>query len=865
MWSWEYQIHMGEPGERQNLFFRHRIVLALTFLSSLAVTTQARIIHVPGDSAAIQAGINGAVDGDTVLVQPDTYVENINFNGKNIVVASLFLTTGDTSHISSTIIDGDSSGSVVTFESGEDSTAVVTGFTIANGDATKGGGIHCRSSPTISDCSIAANVADLGGGIYCSGLPIISNCTIVGNAGGGVFGGPPWWSSTARQSQRHDERLTQGGNWDYAGKAHSLVRNCTVTGNGGEGIRLESYGGVGISNCTITDNAGSGVRVADAGGYVITGCAVTENSGAGINSFWADAEITDCLVTDNGDVELQCGGGICCQQRHVIISNCTIMRNIAQKGGGIYMWDTSPTISHCTITENVAEEGGGIWAIRDGSTSDSIAGCTIARNSAQNGGGIWWWGQPGNLTITNCILWSGSVDEIYVHSDTPTVTYCDIEGGWEGEGNIECDPWFCDPLAYNYYLAENSCCIGAGEGGTNIGAYGSGCAARGFVLGMVTDVGFNPIEGVAVTALSAFLRDTSDVQGEYFLSGFREDRFDISFAHPDYRDTTVTGILVTSGDTTKLDITMEYITCSLWVETDTVSAGQDVYLYMNVQNRGDASADSLVPHITALGGGAVVLESGPIPLFADVAAGMDTTFRWVFTAEDTHWVHWVGYASGTGHNTGCMITAVEDTTDSVFIQTAARLEILAVTTGVDTVRWGDDNIPVDVIVQNTGEADAWVDSVNLRFVKDTTNLDSEYVTALLDTLDLLPGFSSDVLHFRVAVGWSATEGWVEIHSRIFGNDKNSLEFLSDSVATLPDSFYVTEGFLCGDCNGDRRITAADATYLIAYIHREGPVPIGEGDVNVDQRISVADATYVAAYIYRAGPEPCHPPRTAAFK
>jgi hypothetical protein len=212
-----------------------------------------------------------------------------------------------------------------------------------------------------------------------------------------------------------------------------------------------------------------------------------------------------------------------------------------------------------------------------------------------------------------------------------------------------------------------------------------------------------------------------------------------------------------------------------------------------------------------------------------------------------------------------MITAVEDTTDSVFIQTAARLEILAVMTGADTVRWGEGDIPVDVIVQNTGEADAWVDSVSLRFVKDSINLDGQYGTTLLDTITLLPGFSSDVLHFLAAVGWSATEGWVEIHSRIFGSDKNSLELLSDSVATLPDSFYVAEGYLCGDCNGDRRVTAADATYIVAYIHREGPVPIGEGDVNVDQRISVADATYVAAYIYRAGPEPCNPPETTAVK
>ena len=56
----------------------------------------ADIINVPADIDSIQGGINLANPGDTVLVQPGTYVENINFNGKNIVVGSLTLLTGDT-------------------------------------------------------------------------------------------------------------------------------------------------------------------------------------------------------------------------------------------------------------------------------------------------------------------------------------------------------------------------------------------------------------------------------------------------------------------------------------------------------------------------------------------------------------------------------------------------------------------------------------------------------------------------------------------------------------------------------------------------------------------------------------------------
>ena len=171
-----------------------RTLLLIAFIF-LIDSIHAQIINVPGDYPTIQQGIVAANNADTVLVQPGTYVENINFLGKEITVASLYLTTLDTAYVSQTIIDGNQNdNSVVIFENEESQDAILTGFTITNGySSTSGGGIMCvYSSPYLSHLIITGNEAEYnGGGIICGAFasPSLDYVIITDNSSGADGGG----------------------------------------------------------------------------------------------------------------------------------------------------------------------------------------------------------------------------------------------------------------------------------------------------------------------------------------------------------------------------------------------------------------------------------------------------------------------------------------------------------------------------------------------------------------------------------------------------------------------------------------------------------------------------------------------------
>ncbi|MEW6252850.1 MAG: right-handed parallel beta-helix repeat-containing protein [Planctomycetota bacterium] len=248
----------------------------------------------------------------------------------------------------------------------------------------------------------------------------------------------------------------------------------TITGGQqleGGGIYCEGSSPT-IDSCLILSNRagfrGGGIGCNQGAAPAILRCTIRGNlagTGGGVYSWASNPEISDCLIAENrtdmfGGAGIGAGSG-----SRITAIRCRITRNLGQgfsgNGGGILVTASSAVIGDCLIAENFANYiGGGISCTSQ--SSPTIQGCTIAVNSAAtSGGGIY--AGDGSPRIANSIIWSNVLDQVYVTTGSPVVLYSDVEGGWQGAGNINEDPLFVDPVNGDYRLRADSPCIDAGD------------------------------------------------------------------------------------------------------------------------------------------------------------------------------------------------------------------------------------------------------------------------------------------------------------------------------------------------------------------------------------------------------------------
>ncbi len=182
----------------------------------------------------------------------------------------------------------------------------------------------------------------------------------------------------------------------------------------------------------------------------------------------------------------ECGGGIFCYKAAPTIKNCVITGNKSSKrGGGLWAYQSNPTVVNCTFHNNNSGVWGGAsyaWggAVYSQSSSISFVQCTFSKNLATTyGGGISAYDSEATFTnctfhcnqaslggamriynctstLKNCILWNDIPNELYIGGTSPTITFCNIQGGWAGTGNINADPRFADPDNGDYHLKSQA-------------------------------------------------------------------------------------------------------------------------------------------------------------------------------------------------------------------------------------------------------------------------------------------------------------------------------------------------------------------------------------------------------------------------
>lgn len=321
--------------------------------------------------------------------------------------------------------------------------------------------------------------------------------------------------------------------------ADSAFRHNRAVGSGGAVYLLGSMDTHGvISNCLFSDNHadfnGGGLYYTDpdaqlTGSRFVGNTSGIDGGGAYCWAWFAGSVLVDDCIFDDNEATDDGGGLMVCNWGNlgITVTGCEFLRNGAGPAGGALCMKTTSdvTIGDCVFSENLYADLGAAVYLDNGVSA--IVGCTFERNFSGTAGALysdgadvdvesctfssnWANGEGMDLRLTNGAV--SVVNTIVCTNDWPytgfycgtgsfSIAYCDLfkpEGAsfggpgippgvgdlvgvnangdpCDGDANILLDPLLCDMMNGDVRLAENSPCLGAGEGGADIGAHGIGC------------------------------------------------------------------------------------------------------------------------------------------------------------------------------------------------------------------------------------------------------------------------------------------------------------------------------------------------------------------------------------------------------
>jgi parallel beta-helix repeat protein len=384
----------------------------------------------------------------TVFLAPGTYDVRSTEEYLPVNCRSYVSISGD--NFSNTILEGDYRGGILSLYG--DSALTISGITVKKGFEGKGGGIFIDGYSSAVFDNMLINLC-IGGGIYCGGhsSPYFINCQVNHNVawdkGGGIYVDGSSYPVFENTEITENEAAYRGGGIYSQGTNFEMKRCLIMENKASYGGGIDTDSKCLIENCRILKN--TAINFA---GYPATGGGVYIGSPG-------DATFKETVISQNTSEDN--AGGIKCKG-DILLENCKITDNSAENnGGGIYLSGSAydKRIVNCQITGNSVQNYHAP-AVFIQSSSPVFINTTISGNSTpfSSGSGIYC---TSNSTpeFINSILWDNVPVEINLATGSSvTATYCDIEGGWPGTGNIDLDPLF---ESY-YHLTEFSPCVNAG-------------------------------------------------------------------------------------------------------------------------------------------------------------------------------------------------------------------------------------------------------------------------------------------------------------------------------------------------------------------------------------------------------------------
>jgi parallel beta-helix repeat protein/predicted outer membrane repeat protein len=418
-----------------------------------------------GDAATIQAGVDSASAGDSVMLAAGTFTgvgnRDVSFMGKAITVTSYY-------GAASTIIDCGGLGRGFTFSSGETSSSVLSHVTIRNGFATTGGAVYCSVTnpnikfcvfannngawggavyiagysspwwqPSIHDNRFEGNEAEYsGGGIYCSGVQTlrVSACEFINNDGGdrgGAIDCAGGGTLDVSDCTLIGNFAAQKGGAIYCYYREVYIRDCTLDGNSGGAVHCDN-GPVYMQDCVLTNNTGSAVGVN--GGYLeVRNCRMEGNSGSAVSARGTPLDIRYSEFRDNTAGEggaVRCDGPRLCfptSTASVSVTGCTFRNNSAQTGGGLFLFSLDGQVQNNTFEGNSGRGAGVFWDFpgsssvlrfniftgNNGSSLDCDGGSpTVSQNTFHhNNGSAIRWSMNGSPRIVDNVIYENTASE----------------------------------------------------------------------------------------------------------------------------------------------------------------------------------------------------------------------------------------------------------------------------------------------------------------------------------------------------------------------------------------------------------------------------------------------------------------------